>query len=207
MGERTRLHVSLDDDAGPMPDSLGWMYLWPQTVEDRKSESAVRRPFRITHADDELRPHPMHRARHDRLRVKWGRVGRQLGQHRPDGVHRGSVIATADGPARQEPAVLVITDEQRFKRRRPCPSDDDEVVRLHGLDLQPERAALAGHVRALAVFRDHAFEAALETGFVELDAILLDVVGHEDVAAGFHRLAQARTPPRQRLPQYWLLIE
>src|SRR5260370_1067835 len=67
--------------------------------------------------------------------------------------------------------------------------------------------ALAGDVGALAVFRHYAFEAALEAGLVQLDAILLDVVGYEDVAAGLNRLVQSRAPSRQRLPQQWLLIE
>ena len=52
----------------------------------------------------------------------------------------------------------------------------------------------------------HAFEPALEARLEKLDAVLVDVVGHEQVPAGLNRFLQAGPPPHHRLPHERLLF-
>ena len=56
------------------------------------------------------------------------------------------------------------------------------------------------------MLRDHAFQPALEAGLEKLDAVLVDVVGHEQVPAGLDRFLQAGPPPHHRLPHQRLLF-
>src|SRR6202011_4630617 len=121
--------------------------------------------------------------------------------------HHRERVASADGSARQEPAVLVVSNQQRLERSCAGPSDHHEVVGFHRLDLQPEWAALARHIWALRVFCNHAFESALETRLKKLDAVLFDVVRHEDVSTRLDRLTQARAPAPDWLPQQRLLLK
>jgi len=86
------------------------------------------------------------------------------------------------------------------------PADDDEVVRLDCFDLEPERAALAGHVRTQLVLGDHALQPSLEAGLEQLDTIFDDVVRHEDVAAGLDCLAQPRAPADDWLAEERLVL-
>src|SRR6266851_4475784 len=204
---RVGCDVSGDDDSGSVPDRFRLMHLRPQAVEDRKSQRAVGRPFRVAHADDQLRSYPAHRSRHDRRGVERRGVGGKVGQHFSYRHHRGLVVPAPDRPARQQPAVLVVADEQGLERFLTRPANDDEVVGLHGFDLQPEGTALPRHVWALDVLRNHTLEPALEARFEQFDAVLLDVVGDEDVAAGLDRLAKTCSSPCERLAQQRLLIE
>ena len=88
----------------------------------------------------------------------------------------------------------MVADKQGVEGLGAGPADHHEVVRLDGFDLEPEGAALTRHVRALHVFGNDSLEPALKAGLEQLDAILFDMVGHEDVTAGLDRLAQTRTP-------------
>src|ERR1700704_6459894 len=162
--KRTRLDVSRDHDARPVPDRLSGMHLRSQAVEDRKPQRSVRRPFGVTDAHDQLRPHPMDRFGHDRRRVKWRLVGREVQKSIPDSARRRVVVAASDRPARQQTLILVISDDQGVERLLSNPADDYEVIRLDGFDLEPERAALAGHVRTQLVLGDHALQPSLEAG-------------------------------------------
>src|SRR4029077_3151151 len=102
----------------------------------------------------ELSPHPVDGPRHYRGRVE-GRAQRlQRDQGVANRLHRGLVVATADGTAGQEPPIFVIPDDQRVEWPLARPSDDHEVVGLDGFDLEPEWAALAWHVGTLLVLGD-----------------------------------------------------
>ena len=53
-------------------------------------------------------------------------------------------------------------------------------------------------LQALQRQLDDAFETTLQASLEEFDAVLFDVVRHEDVPARFDRLAQSRASPRHR---------
>ena len=57
------------------------------------------------------------------------------------------------------------------------------------------------------MLRHDAFEAAFEACLEQLDTVLFDVVGHEDVAACLHGLPEANSPACERLAEQRLLFE
>src|ERR1700674_5831190 len=128
-----------DHDSRAVAHGFGWMNLWPQAVEDRKPQCAVRRPFRVPQADNKLRPHPMDWLGHDRWRFEWGGLGGEGAKGFGDCMDGGVVVTTAACSARQQATILVIADAQRVKVLIASPADDHEVIRLDCFDLEPER--------------------------------------------------------------------
>src|SRR2546429_6258854 len=164
-----------------MTHRLRRMHLGPGPIEYGKAERAIRRPLGVADADHQLGLHPVHRPHHDRRRIERRRLGRDPVQALPYHTHSVLVIATADGPTRQQAAVFVVADHEGVEWRLARPADDDEVVGLDGLDLEPEGASLACHVRALPVLRHHALETSFEAGFDQLESVLFYLVGYEEV--------------------------
>src|SRR5262249_16407410 len=86
-------------------------------------------------------------------------------------------------------------------------ADDHEVIALDRLDLQPERAPLAGDVRGVTMLGHDPLQPTIQASLVQLDALLLDVVRHEQAAPRGDGALEPGPAPVHRRPNEWPAVQ
>ena len=166
----------------------------PQSEVHGRPQAAIVGPLGELHPDYQIGPDPSG-LRPLRLRGFGEGAGLCLdaGERFRQG-RQGSVVEPASDSSRvSEHAVLVVPEDQRTERT--CPDTvpfrvacDDEVLLLHGLDLQPRRRPRTVFVGRITTLGQHALEAEASHSTVKGLAIPLDVLYLSDVVGRQHHL-------------------